>query len=161
MRKPINSHCWDFSWDEILHDTWLTSHGNYCCFGRRRSRFKRPCYGKGHWNPHSLPEGMLHVHTHLEFSCRTLWCGLEYHLRVSIAMMRHHDQKARWGGKGLFGLHFYIPVRHQRKSGQEPGGRGHGKVLLTGMTCSACFSYRTPTQGWNHPQWARSSPINL
>jgi hypothetical protein len=36
-----------------------------------------------------------------------------------IAVMKHHDQKASWGGKGLFGLHFYIIVHHRRKSGQE------------------------------------------
>jgi hypothetical protein len=40
-------------------------------------------------------------------------------VRVSIAAMKHHDQKASWGGKGLFSLHFHIAVRHQRKSGQE------------------------------------------
>jgi hypothetical protein len=32
---------------------------------------------------------------------------------------KHHDQEASWGGKGLLGLHFYIAVHHQRKSGQE------------------------------------------
>jgi hypothetical protein len=40
------------------------------------------------------------------------WC-----LRVSIAVMKHHDLKASWGGKGLFGLYFQI--HHWRKSGQE------------------------------------------
>ena len=29
-------------------------------------------------------------------------------VRVTIAVMRHHDQKSSWGGKGLFGLHFHI-----------------------------------------------------
>lgn len=33
--------------------------------------------------------------------------------------MNHHAQKASWGGKGLFGLHFHIIVHHQRNSGQE------------------------------------------
>jgi hypothetical protein len=33
--------------------------------------------------------------------------------------MKHHDQKASWGGKGLFGLHFYITAHHPRKLEQE------------------------------------------
>jgi hypothetical protein len=45
---------------------------------------------------------------------------LEHFLvRVATAVMRHLDQKARWGGKGLFILHFHITIHHQRKSGQE------------------------------------------
>jgi hypothetical protein len=32
---------------------------------------------------------------------------------------KHHDQKASWGGKGLFGLHFQIIVHHWRISGPE------------------------------------------
>ena len=40
-------------------------------------------------------------------------------IRVSIAVMKHHDQKASWGGKGLSDLHFLITDYHQRKSGQE------------------------------------------
>jgi hypothetical protein len=32
---------------------------------------------------------------------------------------KHQDQETSWGGKGLFSLHFYIVVHHQRKSGQE------------------------------------------
>jgi hypothetical protein len=28
-------------------------------------------------------------------------------VRVSIAATKHHDQKARRGGKGFFGLHFH------------------------------------------------------
>jgi hypothetical protein len=65
--------------------------------------------------------------------------GLEqYHATVAfsplpsllsfIVTTKQHDQRASWGGKGLFGLRFYI-VHHQRKlttgiqAGQEPGGR--------------------------------------
>ena len=33
-------------------------------------------------------------------------------VRVSIAATKHHNQKASWGGKGLFGLHFHIAVHH-------------------------------------------------
>jgi hypothetical protein len=29
-----------------------------------------------------------------------------------MAEMKHHDQKASWGGKDLFGLHFHITVHH-------------------------------------------------
>ena len=36
-------------------------------------------------------------------------------LRVSIATMEHHDQKASWGGKSLLGLHFH----HWRNSAQK------------------------------------------
>jgi hypothetical protein len=31
----------------------------------------------------------------------------------------HYNQKASWGGKGLFNLHFDIAVHDQRKSGLE------------------------------------------
>jgi len=46
-----------------------------------------------------------------------------------IAVMKRHDQKASWGGKGLFGLYFRITVpsleevRTGTQVGQEPGGR--------------------------------------
>jgi hypothetical protein len=33
--------------------------------------------------------------------------------------IKHHDQEASWGGKGLFSLHLLIAVHHQRKSGLE------------------------------------------
>lgn len=36
-----------------------------------------------------------------------------------IGMTKHHDQKAMWGTKGLFGLHTPITDHHQRKPGQE------------------------------------------
>lgn len=39
-------------------------------------------------------------------------------VRVTIARMKHHDQKQLWGGKDVFGLLFHIIV-DQRKSGQE------------------------------------------
>jgi hypothetical protein len=31
-------------------------------------------------------------------------------VRVSIAAMKHHDQKASWGGKGLFDFYFHFAV---------------------------------------------------
>jgi hypothetical protein len=33
--------------------------------------------------------------------------------------MKHHDQKANWAGKDLFGFYFQITIPHWRKSGQE------------------------------------------
>jgi hypothetical protein len=36
-----------------------------------------------------------------------------------LFLHKHHDQKASWGGKGLFSLHLHIAVHHQRKSGLE------------------------------------------
>lgn len=42
-----------------------------------------------------------------------MWC-----LRVSVAEVNHHDQKASWVRKGLFGLHFH----HCWKSGQNSAG---------------------------------------
>ena len=40
-------------------------------------------------------------------------------VRISIGVTKHHDQKAIWGGKGLFGLYFHIAVHHWMNSGQE------------------------------------------
>jgi hypothetical protein len=31
---------------------------------------------------------------------------------VSIAVMKHHNPKASWGGKDLFGLYFQIIIHH-------------------------------------------------
>jgi hypothetical protein len=38
---------------------------------------------------------------------------------ISIAAMKHYDQKTSWGGKGLFGLHFHVGVHYRRKLGQK------------------------------------------
>ena len=40
-------------------------------------------------------------------------------VRISIAMMKYHDQNASWRGKNLFGLYFSTTVYHQMKSEQE------------------------------------------
>lgn len=40
------------------------------------------------------------------------------HLSVSLVVMKQHNQKANWGEKGSFGLHFDATV-HWRKSGQN------------------------------------------
>lgn len=45
-------------------------------------------------------------------------------VRVSIVVKKHHDQKASWGGKDLFGLHFHsTEVRIGTQTGEDPGGR--------------------------------------
>ena len=54
--------------------------------------------------------------------------------RISIAVMKHHDQKASWGGKGLFDLLFHITVHHRRKSGQE---LKQGRILEVGADAEA------------------------
>ena len=38
---------------------------------------------------------------------------------VLITVMKHHNQKAIYGGKDLFVLYFQVTIYHQRKSGQE------------------------------------------
>jgi hypothetical protein len=55
-------------------------------------------------------------------------------VRVSIAAMKHYDQKASWGGKGLFCLSFHIAVQHQRKLGQE---LKQGRKLKAGADAKA------------------------
>ena len=47
---------------------------------------------------------------------------------------KHHIQEASWGGKGLYGLYFYIAVHHERKSGQE---LTQGKNLEAGADAEA------------------------
>jgi hypothetical protein len=61
---------------------------------------------------------------------------------------KHHDQKASWGGKGLFGLHFHTAIHHQgspdwnlSRSGSRRWFRGHRGMFLTGLLplpCLAC-----------------------
>ena len=102
-------------------------------------------------------------------------------LRVSMAVLKHQDEKASWERKGLFSLHSHIVVHHQKEvrtgtqAGLEPGGRswcrGHERVLLpvlfptfcsTCFSCSACFllELRTtrprmasPIMGWALLHW--------
>jgi hypothetical protein len=40
-------------------------------------------------------------------------------VQVSIAVTKRHDQKASWGERDLFGLHFYSIINYGRKSRQE------------------------------------------
>jgi len=53
----------------------------------------------------------------LKYICFGLWQGVL--VRAFIPAQNIHDQEARWGGKGLFSLHFHSAVHHQEKSGQE------------------------------------------
>jgi hypothetical protein len=48
-------------------------------------------------------------------------------VRVSIAAMKHHNQKENWGKGGLFSLHFYIAVHQEGKKGGREGGREGGR----------------------------------
>ena len=69
-------------------------------------------------------------------------------VRVSIIVRKHHGQKASWGGKGLFGLHFQIIVHHWRKSRQalkEEWNLEAGVDAETMEGCSACFLIKLRT----------------
>ena len=44
---------------------------------------------------------------------------ISFLIRVSIAVMKHHDQNASLRAKGLFGLNFSVEVHQWRKSGQK------------------------------------------
>ena len=89
-------------------------------------------------------------------------------VRVSIAVMEHHDQK-QLGKESLFSLHILREARTGTRARPKTEGRswyrGHESVLLTGLlrvVCSACFLIepRTTAKGWNHPPWATPSPIS-
>lgn len=73
-------------------------------------------------------------------------------LRVSIHRIQH--SKATGGGKGFFQFIACRPL--PKRSGQEPGGRGHGGVLL--IVCirihpsTTCPWVVTPTVGWAFPR---------
>jgi hypothetical protein len=58
-------------------------------------------------------------------------------LSVSIAAMKHHDQKAS-GGQCLFTLCFPIAVHHQRNSEQE---LKQGRDLEAGVDAEAMGAY--------------------
>lgn len=51
-------------------------------------------------------------HRHFTGSQCLAGVGVSVLVMVSIALMRHYDQKACLGGKGLFGLRFRIAVHH-------------------------------------------------
>ena len=94
--------------------------------------------------------------------------------RVSIAVTKYHDQKAHWGGKGLFSYisrSLSIGGESQDRNSSRAGTwrqelmQRPWRVLLTGllpMACSAC-SYRTqddqPGDGTKHNGMSLSSLI--
>lgn len=45
-------------------------------------------------------------------NCVLLFLLWQVGIFVSIAMAKHYDPKASWGGKDLFALHFQIIVHH-------------------------------------------------
>ena len=87
-------------------------------------------------------------------------------IRVTIAMIKHYDQK-RLGRGGLFGLHFHIHSLSLKEVGTEPQTRqnlnaGADTVTMKGcflLTCSSWHSqpafFQNPgpqAHGWLHPQ---------
>jgi hypothetical protein len=94
-------------------------------------------------------------------------------LRVSVAVMRHHDGKSNSGRKGFIWL---ILLHHSSSSkeiragihtGLEPGGRSccrsHGRVLLSGLL--NLLSYRTqnyqPKNGTTHNELGPPPSITI
>ena len=85
----------------------------------------------------------------------------DYHLKSFSGCEKHHDPKQDGAERAYFHLHFPITV-HQRKSGQEPGGRswcgGHRCCLLacfSWLASSACFliESRITSLGTASPTW--------
>ena len=78
--------------------------------------------------------------------------------------MKHHDQKASWGGKDLFGLHFHKEGNYDGNSNRA----GAGAEAMKGYYLLAFFLWLAqsdflenpgpPAKGWPHPQWAGPSP---
>lgn len=70
-------------------------------------------------------------------------------VRVTFDVIKHHYQKASWGGKSLFCLFFHTAIHHQGKSAQEltQGRKLQGRVDAEPMdgwyllTCSAWLAY--------------------
>ena len=66
----------------------------------------------------------MYVHACVSACAVSVWVYACVHVCLSLSQrfyscMKHHDQEASWGGKGLFSLHFHIAVHHQRESGLE------------------------------------------
>lgn len=81
-------------------------------------------------------------------------------LRVFISVMKHHDQKLSWRGKGLFGLLFCSLVHHGKKPGQASNSRnleaGTNALVMEGAAywLLSLLSYRIlghqPRDGSTH-----------
>lgn len=63
---------------------------------------------------------MHHLYTHAHTSIHDRSLSICVLVRVSIAVVKHHDQK-RLGKERVYGLYFQVTVYDCRKSGQEPG----------------------------------------
>jgi hypothetical protein len=90
--------------------------------------------------------------------------------------MKHHDQKASWGGKGLFGLYFHIVAMTEESQDRNSSRAGtwRQELMHKGMEVCCLLAYYPwlaqpaflknpgpPAEGWwHHPQWAGLSPIN-
>jgi hypothetical protein len=85
----------------------------------------------------------------------------------SYFCIKHHNQEASWGGKGLFSLYFHTVVYHQRKSGlelkqvrkqelmQRPWRDVPYWLASPGLLSLLCYKTQDyqPKDGWYHPQW--------
>lgn len=83
--------------------------------------------------------------------------------QVSIAAIKHHDQKRL--GEEWFIPSYKFTVRPKGKAGTEPEAGGGGALLtgLLSLTCSVRFlTYPTepPALRRHHPHWARPCHIN-
>jgi hypothetical protein len=84
-------------------------------------------------------------------------------LRISIAVIKHHDPTASWGGKDLFSLHFFFhsALNHWRKSGQKLGGGSWCRgVLLTGLLPRSLFSLLSYRAQGHQSHWAGPSLVD-
>lgn len=79
---------------------------------------------------------------------------------LSIAVIRHYDQKWLRNERWLFCLHIFIMIHHWAEPRHEPGGRNW---RLAPLACSVCLStrFRTTCSGMTLPMWAVPCRINL
>ena len=105
--------------------------------------------------------------------CSASWTSVVVLVRILYSCLKHHEQEASSGRKGLFNLHIHIAVHHQKKSGRElTQGRdleaGADAEAMEGCCLLTCFPWLAqlvflrnpgpPAQGWHHPQWPGPSP---
>lgn len=69
---------------------------------------------------------------------------------VTTVVMKHCNQNASWGRKGLVGLHFHIPAHCEKKSGPEVKDdwnpeSGADSEVIEGYCLLACPSWLTHT----------------
>ena len=118
--------------------------------------------------PKNFPLSSKHSMAFLAQTSKVYWYQILFGflVSVSIAVMKHCDQTASYGWKGLFGLQFHIIVHRWRKLGQvlkqEAGTDAEAMERCCLLTYSACFlsNQPLPNWGWCHPQSAVPSCIN-